>query len=81
MPEFFTLPRDDQREALLAAAARSGRPPHLLEKDVWVVWALQTPWILDLDATVKCLYGKQEGRLWATTRRSWGDRRTVIIAR
>ena len=41
MPEFFTLPRDDQREALLAAAARSGRPPHLLEKDVWVVWALQ----------------------------------------
>ncbi len=22
------------------AAARSGRPPHLLEKDVWVVWAL-----------------------------------------
>ena len=22
---------------------------------------LATPWILDLDATVKCLYGKQEG--------------------
>ena len=22
---------------------------------------LSTPWILDLDATVKCLYGKQEG--------------------
>lgn len=24
---------------------------------------LDTPWILDLDATVKCLYGKQEGAL------------------
>ena len=22
---------------------------------------LTTPWILDLDATVKCLYGKQDG--------------------
>lgn len=41
MPEFFELPREDQREALLTAAERSGRPMHLLEKDVWVVWALQ----------------------------------------
>ena len=24
---------------------------------------LGTPWILDLDATIKCLYGKQEGAL------------------
>lgn len=40
MPEFFALPRADQREALLVAVARSGRPLHLLEKDVWVVWAL-----------------------------------------
>ena len=41
MPEYFTLPREDQHEALLVAAERSGRPLHLLEKDVWVVWALQ----------------------------------------
>lgn len=40
MPEFLQLPREDQREALLVAAERSGRPLHLLEKDVWVVWAL-----------------------------------------
>jgi hypothetical protein len=39
--EFFSMPRNDQREALLVAAERSGRPPHLLEKDVWVVWALR----------------------------------------
>lgn len=41
MPDFFELPRGDQREALLVAAERSGRPLHLLEKDVWVVWALR----------------------------------------
>ena len=41
MPEFFELPREDQREALLVAVERSGRPLHLLEKDVWVVWALR----------------------------------------
>lgn len=40
MPEFLQLPREDQREALLVAAERSGRPLHLLEKDAWVVWAL-----------------------------------------
>jgi hypothetical protein len=37
---FLQLIPDDRREALDVAAARSGRPPHLLEKDVWVVWAL-----------------------------------------
>lgn len=41
MPEFFALSRQDQREALLVAAERSGRPLHLLEKDVWVVWTLR----------------------------------------
>lgn len=37
---FFDLPADDRREVLGVAASRSGRPVHLLEKDVWVVWAL-----------------------------------------
>ena len=41
MPDFFGLSREDRREALLVAAERSGRPLHLLEKDVWVVWALK----------------------------------------
>lgn len=41
MPDFFALSREDQREALLAAAERAGRPAHLLEKDIWVVWALE----------------------------------------
>lgn len=38
---FLQLGADDRREALAVAADVSGRPAHLLEKDVWVVWALQ----------------------------------------
>ena len=41
MPDFFALSAEDRREALAVAADASGRPIHLLEKDVWVVWALQ----------------------------------------
>jgi len=41
MPDFFALSTEDRREALAVAANASGRPIHLLDKDVWVVWALQ----------------------------------------
>lgn len=37
---FLRLSAQDRRDALGVAADRSGRPAHLLEKDVWVVWAL-----------------------------------------
>jgi predicted nucleotidyltransferase component of viral defense system len=37
---WFSLSRGDQAEALEVAAARTGRPAHLLEKDIWVVWVL-----------------------------------------
>jgi hypothetical protein len=40
MPDFLRLSAEDRLEALNFAAAKSGRAPHLLEKDVWVVWAL-----------------------------------------
>jgi nucleotidyltransferase AbiEii toxin of type IV toxin-antitoxin system len=38
---YLKLSRDEQLEALGVAATASGRPIHLLEKDIWVVWALQ----------------------------------------
>lgn len=41
MAEFFELAATERREALNAAASSSGRQPHLLEKDIWVVWALR----------------------------------------
>ena len=41
MPEsYFRLSTRDKADALNAASAVSGRPPHLLEKDIWVVWSL-----------------------------------------
>ena len=39
---FLALSRDDRQDALGVASNAAGRPAHLLEKDVWVVWALQT---------------------------------------
>ena len=37
---FLKLADDERREVLSIAAAASGRPLHLLDKDVWLVWAL-----------------------------------------
>ncbi len=37
---FLGLSSHERREALTVIADRSGRPAHLLEKDIWVVWAL-----------------------------------------
>lgn len=39
---FFGLGPKDRREALEFARAQTGRPAHLFEKDVWVVWMLRT---------------------------------------
>jgi hypothetical protein len=41
MAEFFALSADERLAALEQAADASGRPPHLLEKDIWVVWSLR----------------------------------------
>lgn len=41
MPEaWFRLSAGDQGEALEFASSKTGRPAHLLEKDIWVVWTL-----------------------------------------
>lgn len=39
---YFDLNKEDQNEVLEQARARTGRPAHLLEKDLWVVWTLGT---------------------------------------
>ncbi len=39
---FLELSGRDRRDALQVASSASGRPIYLLEKDVWVVWALET---------------------------------------
>jgi hypothetical protein len=37
----FDLGQDGQRKALEYARAETGRPSHLLEKDLWVVWTVR----------------------------------------
>jgi Nucleotidyl transferase AbiEii toxin, Type IV TA system len=37
---FLSLSPDERTEALQVASSKSGRPMHVLEKDVWVVWTL-----------------------------------------
>lgn len=37
---FIALSTDDQREVMEQVRNKTGRPTHLLEKDVWVVWTL-----------------------------------------
>ena len=40
--QYLELGPGDRREVLEFAASESGRPAYLLEKDIWVVWTLQT---------------------------------------
>ena len=49
---WLALSRQDQAEALEVAAARIGRPAHLLEKDIWVVWVLSAIYGSDLAKTL-----------------------------
>jgi hypothetical protein len=37
---YLTLSRKERLDALGVASTQSGRPVHLLEKDIWVVWAI-----------------------------------------
>ena len=41
MAEFFQLSTAERLEALDSEANTSGLLPHLLEKDIWVVWSLR----------------------------------------
>lgn len=39
---YFSLSKNDQEQVLEQARENTGRPTHLLEKDAWVVWTLDT---------------------------------------
>ena len=64
-PELLGVPRLVSEDAVRRALKR-------MDESAGTLWLdrhlgkttrplLSTPWILDLDATVKCVYGKQEG--------------------
>ena len=39
---FFSLSKQDQAEVIEYGRSNTGRPSHLLEKDIWVVWTLSS---------------------------------------
>ncbi|HEY1747143.1 MAG TPA: nucleotidyl transferase AbiEii/AbiGii toxin family protein [Xanthobacteraceae bacterium] len=47
---YLTLSREDRLEALGVAATQSGRPVHLLEKDIWVVWTIDALFLSEFDS-------------------------------
>lgn len=70
---FLSLPVGDRREALRVAADRSGRPAHLLEKDVWVVWALATLFGSDIGAHLVFKGGTSLSKAYGVIKRSSED--------
>lgn len=65
---FFDLSKEDQREALEYGRAETGRPAHLLEKDVWVVWTLRTLFESPLAADLTLVVDAQQRR-WRLPKR------------
>ncbi len=73
---FLHLSSKDRLEALGVAATISGRPLHLLEKDVWVVWALAALF----ESRFAVILSSKVGRRYRKpTRRSGDSRRTSML--
>ena len=66
---YLELPLVDRREALDFAASASGRPVHLLEKDVWVVWSLEVLFAGPLDAPLVFKGGTSLSKAYGAIRR------------
>ena len=66
---FLQLSAGDRRDALGVAAERSGRPAHLLEKDVWVVWALHALYAAPLGADLVFKGGTSLSKVYRAIRR------------
>ncbi|WFU90606.1 nucleotidyl transferase AbiEii/AbiGii toxin family protein (plasmid) [Rhizobium sp. CC1099] len=66
---FLRLSNDDKREVLAIASDRSRRPVHLLEKDVWVVWALRTLYATALGESLLFKGGTSLSKAYGAIRR------------
>ena len=66
---YLDLGLDDRREVLNVAASTSGRPVYLLEKDIWVVWSLQTLLGNPLGAPLVFKGGTSLSKAWKAIRR------------
>src|SRR5260370_8657202 len=68
--KYLTLSREDRLEALGVAATNSGRPVHLLEKDIWVVWAIDALFLTPVEV---------DSLINAAKRNRWGHRDATMI--
>lgn len=66
---YLELASVDRREVLDVAASASGRPAFLLEKDVWVVWSLETLFAGPLGAPLVFKGGTSLSKAYGAIRR------------
>lgn len=66
---YFDLSAEDRREVLGVAASASGRPVHLLEKDIWVVWCLETLFAAEVGAPLVFKGGTSLSKAYQVIRR------------
>lgn len=66
---YLDLAPGDRREVLAVAADTSGRPIHLLEKDIWVVWALSVLFDSPLGASLVFKGGTSLSKVYDAIRR------------
>ena len=66
---YFDLTAADRREVLDVAASASGRPVHLLEKDIWVVWCLDTLFDAEIGAPLVFKGGTSLSKAYQMIRR------------
>ena len=66
---YLNLGTDVRREALEFAASESGRPAYLLEKDIWVVWTLQTLFAAPVGASLVFKGGTSLSKAYGVIRR------------
>jgi len=67
--QFLQLSLNDKRDVLAIASDRSKRPVHLLEKDVWVVWALRTLYATALGESLVFKGGTSLSKAYGAIRR------------
>ena len=66
---YFDLSMGEQKEAMDAAANTSGRLSHLLEKDIWVVWALHQLFTADFGSQLVFKGGTSLSKVHGAIRR------------
>ncbi len=69
MPSYWSLSSDERLEVLVRAAQQTGRPPRVLEKDLWVCWVLQQLFSRDFGCPLAFKGGTSLSKVFGLIRR------------